>query len=106
MPTEVENLISIARIKNLAKDLKISKIASKNINQTTTVLFTFEKNVFDTEYDKQTKIDLNQIIQKYGNKIKFSNGIKPMITLKIEKQNEHQILEDTTKFLTGVKESK
>ena len=33
MPVEVENLIAIARIKYLAKQLKISKIASKHVEK-------------------------------------------------------------------------
>ncbi len=87
MPSELENLIDIARIKYLAKRLKISKIASKK----TAVVFTFEPNQFE--------LDLNELIKKYGNKIKFSAGIKPMITLEIGSNNERQILNDVTEFL-------
>ena len=102
-PSEVENLIAIARIKYLAKALNISKIASKNIiknnnknssknERTESIVFTFETN-------KQT-IDINEIVKKYGNKIKFSNGIKPMITLKIETKSDNQTLKAITEFLT------
>lgn len=91
MPSELENLIDIARIKYLAKRLNISKITSKTIKQKTAVVFTFEPSQFE--------LDLNQLIQKYGNKIKFSNGIKPMVTLQIESENERQILNDVTEFL-------
>lgn len=91
MPSELENLIDIARIKYLAKRLNISKITSKTIKQKTAVVFTFEPNQFE--------LDLNQLVQEYGNKIKFSNGIKPMITLQIESKNERQILNDITEFL-------
>lgn len=87
MTPEVENLIAIARIKYLAKQLKISKIASKK----TAVIFTFEPNQFE--------IDITELIKKYGNKIKFSAGIKPMITLEIGSNNERQILNDVTEFL-------
>ena len=93
--------IDIARIKYLAKGLYVSKIASKNIvkavsanlkrKQKTVVVFTFEPNQFE--------IDLNQLVQKYENKIKFTNGIKPIITLEIESENERQILNDVTEFL-------
>ena len=68
MPKELENLIAIARIKYLAKQLKLTKIASNK----TAVVFTFEPNKFE--------LDLNELVKKYGNKIKFSAGIKPMIT--------------------------
>lgn len=92
MPIEVENLIAIARIKYLAKQLKISKIASKNAGKKTAIVFTFEPNQFE--------LDITEIVKKYGNKIKFSAGIKPMITLEIGTDNERQILNDVTEFLT------
>ena len=88
MPKELENLIAIARIKYLAKQLKLTKIASNK----TAVVFTFESNKFE--------LDLNELVKKYGNKIKFSAGIKPMITLQIGSENERQILNDVTEFLT------
>ena len=88
MPKELENLIAIARIKYLAKQLKLTKIASNK----TAVVFTFEPNKFE--------LDLNEFVKKYGNKIKFSAGIKPMITLQIRSENERQILNDVTEFLT------
>ncbi len=91
MPHELENLIDIARIKYLAKRLNLSKIASKTIKPKTAVVFTFEPNKFE--------LDLNELVKKYGNKIKFTNGIKPTITLQIEPNNERQILHDVTEFL-------
>lgn len=90
MPKELENLIAIARIKYLAKQLKLTKIASNK----TAVVFTFEPNKFE--------LDLNELVKKYGNKIKFSAGIKPMITLQIGSENERQILNDVTEFLSLV----
>lgn len=90
MPKELENLIAIARIKYLAKQLKLTKIASNK----TAVVFTFEPNKFE--------LDLNELVKKYGNKIKFSAGIKPMITLQIGSENERQILNDVIEFLSLV----
>lgn len=87
MPPELENLIDIARIKYLAKQKKISKIASKK----TAVVFTFEPN--------KMEMNITELVQKYGNKIKFSAGIKPMVTLEIGSTNERQILNDVTVFL-------
>ena len=87
MPEELENLISISRIKYLAKKINITKISSKK----TDVLFTFEPNKFN--------LDINEIVKEYGNQIKFSAGIKPMITLKIGTNSERQILKEVTKFL-------
>ncbi len=87
LPKEVENLIGIARIKYLAKQLKITKITSKK----NAVVFTFEPNQFE--------LDLNELVKNYGNKIKFSAGIKPMITLGMKTEEERQILQDVTDFL-------
>lgn len=87
MPEELENLMDIARIKYLAKGINISKIVSKK----TVVVFTFEPNKFD--------IDIEELVKRYGNKIKFSAGIKPMVTLEIGSMNERQILNDVTEFL-------
>ncbi len=87
MPKEVENLIEIARIKYLSKQMEISKIASKK----TAVVFAFEKN--------DIKLDIEELVKKYGNKIKFSAGIKPRITLEIGTTDEGQILKDVKEFL-------
>ena len=87
MPEELENLIDIARIKYLAKEINIIKIMSKR----TAVVFSFEAGEF--------KIDINELVKKYRNKIKFSAGIKPMITLEIGSTNERQILNDVTELL-------
>ena len=87
MPKELENLIDIARIKYLSKNINIIKVASKN----TSIVFTFEKNKFN--------IDISKIIERYGNRIKFSAGIKPMITFKLQAEEERKILRDVIQFL-------
>ena len=87
MPAELENLLDIARIKYLAKPFSISKIASKR----TAVGFTFEQSKYE--------IDLQKLLKTYKNRIKFSPGIKTMITLEIGTTNERQILKDVTEFL-------
>ena len=91
MPLELENLIDIARIKYLARPLRIEKIASKKMN----VVFTFTP----VSSPEELGIDLVKLIKHYGTKIKFSNGVKPMITLEIGSSNERQILNDVTEFL-------
>ena len=88
MPPELENLLDIARIKYLAKNLHITKIMSRK----TAVVFAFEQSNFS--------INVEELIKKYGNKIKFSPGVKPMITLEIGTTNERQILNDVTEFLS------
>lgn len=87
MPNELENLIGIARIKYLAKEQKISKIASRK----TAVVFTYEGN--------GDNIDIQGLVKKYGNKIKFSAGIKPMVTFEIGSTDEHDILKSVTDYL-------
>ena len=94
MPNELENLIDIARIKYLAKDIQISKIISKNLS----VLFSFEDSKF--EYD------VIKMVKDYGDMLKFSAGIKPMITLKIGTKNEMKVLSDVTEFLKKIKSGK
>ena len=44
-------------------------------------------------------IDIVELVKKYGNKIKFSAGVKPMVTLEIGSNNERQILNDVTELL-------
>lgn len=90
MPSELENLLDIAKIKYLAKAYYISKIASKR----TAVLFTFEQSKFE--------VDISKLIGLYGNKLKFSPGVKPMVTLEIGTSNERQILNDVIQFLCNI----
>ena len=89
MPEQLENLIDIARIKYLAKELHIERIISKK----DVVIFTFNPN------SVKEIVDISKLVDEYGNKIKFSNGIKPMITLKVNGNNEKEILRYTTKFI-------
>ena len=69
MPKEIENLIEIARIKILCKKLNISKVQGRR----SFVLFMFEPG--------ELSIDINELVKKYKNRIKFTQGIKPQITL-------------------------
>ena len=92
MPSELENLIGIARIKYLAKKLNIEKIASrKNM-----VVFTFSPKA------NENQIDISKLVKLYGNKIKFSAGIKQMISLEVGSANEREILNNVTKFLKAI----
>ena len=40
--------------------------------------------------------------KKYGNKIKFSSGVKPMLTLKVGDVAELELLKEIKQFLKGV----
>ena len=88
MPNEIENLLEISRIKQLAKEKYLTKIQSRG----NSVVFTYDSTKFDNN-------SLSDIIKKYGNRIKFSAGLKPMITLKLEKQGEKGILQEVKEFL-------
>ena len=90
MPSELENLLDIARIKYLAKPKNIEKIASVRQN----IVFTFVQNKFD--------IDIQKLIKQYGKNLKFSNGVKPMITLSLDKPGEKEILNKTKEFLKNL----
>ena len=87
MPKEIENLIEIARIKILCKKLNISKVQGKK----NFVVFIFEPGEID--------IDINELVKKYRNKIKFTQGIKPQITLAIDNMSEIKMLKEVEGFL-------
>ena len=93
MPKEVENLINIARIKYLSKDLFISKVAQKEDK----LLLTFENGKFD--------YDINELLKEYKD-IKFSPGIKTMITTKMKYKNEKEMLKFVIKFLETLKNTR
>ena len=90
MPDEIENLIDIARIKILCKKMKISKVQSRR----NFVLFIFEPG--------ELNIDVNELVKRYKNKIKFTQGIKPQITLSLDKTTEKEILKETQTFLKSL----
>ena len=87
MPKEIENLIEIARIKTLCKKLNISKVQGKN----KFVVFIFEPG--------EINIDINELVRKYKNRIKFTQGIKPQITLALENMTEIKMLKEVEEFL-------
>ena len=91
MPPELENLLDIARIKYLSKNFYITKIMSRRA----AVVFTFEQSKFS--------VDVEELVKQYRNRIKFSPGVKPMITLEIGTTNERQILNDVQEFLKVLK---
>ena len=87
MPKEIENLIEIARIKILCKKLNISKVQGKR----NFVVFIFEPG--------ELNIDINELVRKYRNKIKFTQGIKPQITLTLDNISEIKMLHEVKEFL-------
>lgn len=89
MPEQLENLIDIARIKYLSKEVHIEKIASKR----GAVVFTFNPSTV------KEVIDIPKIVKVYGNRIKFSSGIKPMVTLEIKQDKDRKMLREVTEFV-------
>ena len=87
MPSEIENLLDIARIKILCKKLKISKVQEKR----NFVVFIFEPG--------EINIDVNELVKKYRNRIKFTQGIKPQIALALKETSEKGILREAMEFL-------
>jgi len=90
MPKEIENLIEIARIKTLCKKLNISKVQNKR----NFVVFIFEPG--------EINIDINELVKKYKNRIKFTQGIKPQITLLLEHDSEIKMLKEVEEFLKQI----
>lgn len=82
MPQEVNNLIEIAKIKNLCRAKGVIKLQQKQMG----IVFTF------TEFDSKK---VNILIEKYKNNIQFSAIGKPYITLK----SSSNTLKDINDFL-------
>lgn len=85
MPQEVDNLIGIARIKEMCKNIGIIKITQKQNN----IVFYFEPETFI--------MDIGEIVSEYGNRIKVSSGISPYITYKLK--NEENVIKEIIDFL-------
>lgn len=85
IPKEVENLIEVARIKNLARKVGIIKISEKKDG----IVFIYDSQKFNTEA-------IDKLAKQYGNKLKFSPGYA---TLKMNKTLDKQILVDIKEYL-------
>ena len=90
MPNELENLIEIARIKSLCKQKYVSKISSKK----GFAVFNFENENFE--------VDVNQLLKTYKNRIRFSPGLKPVITLSLNYNDDIKILREIKEFLLNI----
>ena len=80
MPIEVNNLIDVTKIKNMAKEKNIVKIQARPMG----IVFTFSE--FNPE-------NVDKLIQKYKNDIHFSAIGKPYITLKINNNELEEVKE-------------
>ena len=92
MPKEIENLLDIARIKILCKESGVFKISQKISN----IVFYFDIDLFNSEV-------INKLVEEYKDRIKFSQGIEPYVTLRIKSDSSKIILEEVKKFLNNLK---
>ena len=75
IPSEVENLMDIARIKSLCKKQGIHKVSQRKDG----IIFAYDKAKFNSEM-------IDVWINNYGPRIRFSPGTEPYVTLKIDFQ--------------------
>lgn len=89
MPKEVENLISVAEIKELARRNNIVKISQKQ----NAIMFLYDINKFDVGI-------VDTIVKKYGAKVRFSPGREPYITLRLENNaSDKKVFSEIKEFL-------
>jgi len=88
MPSEVENLLEIARIKNLGRNANILKITQKRDG----VVFLYDNNKFNIDI-------VTMLVKKYNRRVKFSPGMEPYITLMLEGKNDKEKLKEIEEFL-------
>jgi transcription-repair coupling factor (superfamily II helicase) len=74
IPEETLNLIKIVKIKEMCKNCGIIKVIQKQNN----IILYFEPDKFT--------LDMAELVHKYNDKIKFSTGITPYITYKVQDQ--------------------
>lgn len=93
IPNEVVNLIEVARIKILARSLQVLSIVQKQ--DSVVIQFNNPENLVSEKV--QVLIDI------YKNKIFFSSGVSPYITLKLQSKKDSDILEEVYKLLSVMK---
>lgn len=87
MPKEVGNLLEIAKIKEMCKKTGITKInQKKNI-----IVYYFNPSIFT--------MNIDNLIKKYKNRLKFSPAREPYISYKLEKEKD--ILNEVIEFLNN-----
>ena len=92
MPKELENLLEIARIKELCRNANIIKIAQRMQS----VVFYFDRDKYNSEI-------IDKIIKKYEFNVKFGTGIQPYITLKVKDNTDEKLIDEIKDFLKFVK---
>ena len=85
IPKEVSNLLEIANIKVMCKKIGLIKINQKQDR----IVFSFNPEIFS--------LDIDEVIKKYKDRVKFSPAREPYITLKLE--NSNNVLSEIKDFL-------
>ena len=79
-------------VDTLLKQSGVFRISQKVSN----IVFNFDINLFNPEV-------VNKLAQEYKDRIKFSQGVEPYITLRIKNESGKIILEEVKKFLNNLK---
>ena len=85
MPKEMSSLIGIAKIKQICKNLGVTKVAQKENK----VVFYFSPESFT--------LNVADLIAEYSNRIKFSTGVNPYVTFTLK--TTENIIEEVLEFL-------
>ena len=88
MPSELENLLEVSRIKEQARKVGIVKIMQRQ----EAVVFYFEKEKMPVE-----KVD--NLLKQFGMKIRFSSGIEPYVTFKVGNKTDKELIKGIKSFL-------
>lgn len=88
LPIELENLLEVARIKELARKVGATKISQR-----------LESIVFYFTREAMTPEKMEKLYEQYGIAIRFSKGIEPYVTFKIGKRTEKEIISKVKEFL-------
>ena len=93
MPIEVENLIEIARIKILARNASVIKVTQKEKS----IILNLDKD--DIKINEEI---IKKLLGKYGIRLRFSAGVEPYITLKINEKDENKVIEQIKELLIDI----
>ena len=89
LPKEIEKLLDIARIRNMAREKNINKIIQRDDR----VIFYFDEKTFDFS-------TVDKLINLYVNRIRFSPARNPYITFDL--RDENKVTEEVKEFLKNV----
>jgi len=89
IPSEIENLLEIARIKNLSREKYVLKVVQKGNN----IVYNFDKTRFNFDI-------VDNIMKKFRNRIKFSPANDPYITFKLSEKGD--VLKECKEFLMSL----